>query len=137
MAVSNAPHPGHDEISCNFFSAIPRSRRNTTSVLKRSSLEEMWKPYLPVVPNDDFHAHARERTMRSQPVSSSTPMVSLKLVGHAGWQNGFRSHFYLDPASRTAYIVAYNTDAQDPTQNTRSFDFELRDYLIDHFFNSR
>jgi CubicO group peptidase (beta-lactamase class C family) len=60
------------------------------------------------------------------------------LIGHAGWQNGFRSHFYIDPATHSAYVVAYNTDAQDEPgpvkQNTRSFDFELRDYLIDHFF---
>jgi len=60
---------------------------------------------------------------------------ALKLIGHAGWQNGFRSHFYIDPATRSAYVVAYNTDVLDQKQNTRSFDFELRDYLIDHFFH--
>ncbi len=104
-------------------------------VLKRSSLEEMWKPFLLVVPNDDFQS----RNGASDAVTTSFFVHTdgqLRLIGHAGWQNGFRSHFYLDPSSRTAYIVAYNTDAQDPTQNTRSFDFELRDYLIDHFFNT-
>jgi CubicO group peptidase (beta-lactamase class C family) len=65
---------------------------------------------------------------------------ALKLVGHAGWQNGFRSHFYIDPKTHNAYIVAYNTDAIDEAkggQNTRGFDFELRDYLIDHFFTAK
>ena len=102
-------------------------------VLKRSSLEEMWKPFLPVTPNDDFQSRkgARDEVATSFFVHTDG---ALTLVGHAGWQNGFRSHFYFDPKTRNAYIVAYNTDAQEPQKNTRAFDFELRDYLIDHFF---
>jgi len=42
--------------------------------------------------------------------------------------------FYIDPETRSAYIVAYNTAAMDAAQNTRAIDFELRHYLIDHFF---
>jgi len=120
-------------------------------ILKRASLEEMWKPFLPVAPDDDFQSRkgAQDEVTTSFFVHTDG---QLKLVGHAGWQNGFRSHFYIDPATHSAYIVAYNTDAQDehPTdkgpsagapgdakQNTRSFDFELRDYLIDHFFMER
>jgi CubicO group peptidase (beta-lactamase class C family) len=102
-------------------------------VLKRSSLEEMWKPFLPVVADDDFQSRAGAKDSVAASFFVHTD-GKLRLIGHAGWQNGFRSHFYLDPATRTAYIVAYNTDAQDAAQNTRSFDFELRDYLIDHFF---
>ena len=119
-------------------------------ILKRASLEEMWKPVAPVPPDDDFQSHkgAHDEVTTSFFVHTDG---ALKLVGHAGWQNGFRSHFYIDPATRNAYIVAYNTDAQDDhptdkdpsagapgnaTQNTRSFDFELRDYLIDHFFRN-
>ena len=119
-------------------------------VLKRSSLEEMWKPFLPVAQDDDFQSRigAHDEVTTSFFVHTDG---ALKLVGHAGWQNGFRSHFYIDPKTRSAYVVAYNTDALDdrPTdedlsvgtpvrlksgkQNTRGFDFELRDYLIDHF----
>jgi CubicO group peptidase (beta-lactamase class C family) len=104
-------------------------------VLKRSSLEEMWKPFNPVPPDPDFAS----RPGASDSVTTSFFLHTdgnLRLIGHAGWQNGFRSHFYVDPATRSAYIVVYNTDAQDPNQNTRNFDFELRDYLIDHFFES-
>jgi CubicO group peptidase (beta-lactamase class C family) len=103
-------------------------------VLRRSSLEEMWKPFVRVVPNDDFasRAGAYDDVTTSFFVHSDR---GLHLVGHAGWQNGFRSHFYIDPATRSAYIVVYNTDALDAKQNTRSFDFALRDYLIDHFFS--
>jgi CubicO group peptidase (beta-lactamase class C family) len=103
------------------------------AILKRSSLEEMWKPYLPVVPNEDFASRSGAHDQVAASFFVHTDR-KLRLIGHAGWQNGFRSHFYIDPATRSAYIVAYNTDAQDKTQNTRRFDFELRDELIDHFF---
>jgi CubicO group peptidase (beta-lactamase class C family) len=107
------------------------------AVLKRASLEEMWKPFLPVMPDDDFQSRkgARDEVATSFFVHTDG---ELKLIGHAGWQNGFRSHFYIDLVGHRAYIVAYNTDARDEgkggKQNTRSFDFELRDYLIDHVF---
>jgi CubicO group peptidase (beta-lactamase class C family) len=108
-------------------------------ILKRSSLEEMWKPVLAVVPDEDFESRAGAKDEVAGSFFVHTD-GKLTLVGHAGWQNGFRSHFYIDPKTSSGYIVAYNTDAQDEagagskTQNTRSFDFELRDYLIDHFF---
>jgi len=106
-------------------------------VLKRASLEEMWKPFLPMVSDDFFQSRkgARDEVATSFFVHTDG---DFKLIGHAGWQNGFRSHFYIDPAGHRAYIVAYNTDALDEgknaKQNTRSFDFELRHYLIDHVF---
>ena len=111
-------------------------------ILKRSSLEEMWKPLLPVKADEDFESRvgAQDEVAASFFVHTDG---ELKLIGHAGWQNGFRSHFYLDPKSRSAYVVAYNTDATDQgksagqKQNTRSFDFELRDYLVDHFFRQQ
>jgi CubicO group peptidase (beta-lactamase class C family) len=106
---------------------------NCETALKRSSLEEMWKPFLPVTPDEEFPSRTGARDFVSTSFFEHDD-GKLRLVGHAGWQNGFRSHFYIDPETRSAYIVAYNTDAQDAAQNTRAFDFELRDYLIDHFF---
>jgi CubicO group peptidase (beta-lactamase class C family) len=120
-------------------------------VLKRASLEEMWKPLLPVAPDDDFQSRAGAHDSVASSFFVHTD-GKLTLIGHAGWQNGFRSHFYIDPMTKSAYIVAYNTDAQDDhpadkdssaagpgdaAQNTRGFDFKLRDFLIDHFFASR
>jgi len=102
-------------------------------VLKRSSLEEMWKPFVPVAPDEDFQSRAGAHDEVTTSFFVHTD-GALKLVGHAGWQNGFRSHFYIDAKTRSAYIVAYNTDAVDAKQNTRGFDFALRDYLIDQFF---
>lgn len=103
------------------------------AILKRSSLEEMWRSVLPVTPDADFPSRpgAHDSVAESFFVHSDG---RLTLIGHPGWQNGFRSQINLDPASRSAYIVDYNTDAQDAQQNTRAFNTELRDYLIDHFF---
>ncbi len=68
-------------------------------ILARASLEEMWTPVLP----------------------TGTPGESVGLcfflrdaggtrwVGHSGEQNGFRSRFWLDPASRLGYVVVTNT----------------------------
>ncbi|HEY5255956.1 MAG TPA: serine hydrolase, partial [Acidobacteriaceae bacterium] len=92
-------------------------------------------PIVPVVPDADFPSRpgAHDSVAGSFLVHTDG---KLRLVGKAGWQNGFRSHFYLDPASKSAYIVVYNTDAENSTQNARDFDFQLRDYLIDHFFSA-
>jgi CubicO group peptidase (beta-lactamase class C family) len=116
-----------------FLLGDPAHQAEYDAILKRSSLEEMWKPYLPVVPDDDFVSRAGAHDEVAQSFFVHTD-GKLKLIGHAGWQNGFRSHFYVDPVSHSAYIVAYNTDAQDAGQNTRAFDFALRDYLIDRVF---
>lgn len=116
-----------------FLLGDPAHQSEYDTVLKRSSLEEMWKPFNPVTPDADFASRPGAHDSVTTSFFLHTD-GNLHLIGHAGWQNGFRSHFYINPASRSAYIVVYNTDAQDAQQNTRSFDFDLRDYLIDHFF---
>ena len=103
------------------------------AILKRSSLEEMWRPVLPVTPDADFPSRADAHDSVAESFFVHTD-GHLTLIGHPGWQNGFRSQINLDPVSRSAYIVDYNTDAQDAKQNTRAFNIELRDYLIDSFF---
>jgi CubicO group peptidase (beta-lactamase class C family) len=110
-------------------------------ILKRSSLEEMWQPILPVPPDEDFPS----RPGGKDEVAASFFLHTdhgVRLVGHPGWQNGFRSQLNFDPVHRRGYLVVYNTDAQDSlqnavqntVQNTRTFNIDLRDYLIDHFF---
>ena len=88
----------------------------------------------PIVPDADFPSRAGAHDSMAGSFDVHTD-GKLRLVGKAGWQNGFRSHFYLDPASKSAYIVVYNTDAQEAPQDTRDFNFQLRDYLIDHYFS--
>jgi CubicO group peptidase (beta-lactamase class C family) len=131
----NAPLP--DMIKyIQFLLGDPSQPHRYDVILKRSSLEEMWKPFNPVASDPDFASRPGAEDF----VTTSFFLHidgTLRLIGHAGWQNGFRSHFYINPATHSAYIVAYNTDAQDTHQNTRTFDFALRDYLIDHFFRAK
>jgi CubicO group peptidase (beta-lactamase class C family) len=68
------------------------------AVLKRESLEEMWRTVVPV----------------EGPESMGLSFFLLdlggrKLVGHTGQQAGFRSFLFLDPASGTAVVAATNT----------------------------
>lgn len=105
-----------------------------SEVLKRSSLEEMWRPVLPIA-------------SESLPAPEAAPVkdwIGLaffildrqgqRFIGHSGGQNGFISHIYIQPELKTAYVVAFNTNAANKTQDTRLFDRQLRDYLFDHFF---
>ena len=76
------------------------------TVLKRSSLEEMWKPQLPT-------------TVDANGNSGFTTDVGLiyflnrrdgrTFVGHGGDQNGFISYIDFEPATRQASIVVFNT----------------------------
>jgi CubicO group peptidase (beta-lactamase class C family) len=72
-------------------------------VLKRSSLEEMWQPVLKV-PEDDGAVSMGLAFFLEQRFGKD-------LVAHSGTQNGFLSHFFAHVPSRTAYLVAYNTQA--------------------------
>jgi len=120
-----------------FLLGDPAKETEYSAVLKRSSLEEMWKPLLPITTNDE-----ESRLGLNAQVATSFFVVSegkLKLIGHTGTQNGFKSRFFIDPKSRSGFIVVYNTDAQDESgnaaQNTSRFDAELAQYLAEHFFS--
>jgi CubicO group peptidase (beta-lactamase class C family) len=96
-------------------------------VLGRASLEQMWKP---VVPVED----AGERGAMMGLCFFLEEHGGLPFVAHSGGQNGFISHFYVNVASRTAYAVAFNTVAEpvgpDGLGNTRQVDREVRDYVV-------
>ena len=116
-----------------FLLGDPAHQPAYDAILKRASLEEMWRPLLPVPPDEDFPS----RSGAKDEVASSFFVHTdhgLRLISHPGWQNGFRSQLYLDPAHHRGYLVAYNTDSLDAQQNTRTFNVQLRDSLIDHFF---
>ncbi|HEY3874037.1 MAG TPA: serine hydrolase, partial [Candidatus Kapabacteria bacterium] len=129
----NAPLPDMVKY-LKFLLGDPARQAEYDAILKRSSLEEMWKPILPVVPDADFPSRAGAHDFVAGSFFVHTD-GKVRLIGKSGSQNGFLSNFYLDPTSRKAYIVVYNTDAQDAAQNTLDFDTQLRDYLIDNYFS--
>jgi CubicO group peptidase (beta-lactamase class C family) len=110
-----------------FLSGDASSQARYDGILKRASLEEMWKP---VVPIGDGSSMGLAFFLEQH--------AGLNFIAHSGGQNGFISHFYLQPASRLAYVVAFNTqttsDKQGDARNTRALDATLRDYIVEHFF---
>jgi CubicO group peptidase (beta-lactamase class C family) len=75
-------------------------------VLKRSSLEEMWRP---VLPSSDSEAMG-DSVALSFFVKHLGPY---RLIGHTGSQRGFRAFFYLERGSGTAVVAATNTAPAD------------------------
>lgn len=128
----NAPIPDMVKY-LDFLVGDPAKQAEYDAILKRSSLDEMWKPLLPVPVSEDFPSRAGAHDF----VTTSFFVHEDKgvhLVGHMGWQNGFIAHIYIDPQQKKAYVVNYNTEALDPAQDTRKLNEQLRDWLIDRFF---
>lgn len=111
-------------------------RTANDGVLKRSSIEEMFKPQIRAKSGeggsgDDVQAGLSSFIERYRGV---------ELVGHSGDQNGFISHLYIHRPSRSGYIVSFNTDtssARDPRRTTRAADDDLRDVMIRELFEGR
>ncbi|HEX4949348.1 MAG TPA: serine hydrolase domain-containing protein [Blastocatellia bacterium] len=107
------------------------------AVLKRSSLEEMWQPQLKIEPAAKDGENRKDAMGLTYFIEDN---FGQHFIGHSGGQNGFISHFYLRPDTRTAYIVAFNTHAlgkdsePDTGQNTRTLDREIKDYLFKKVF---
>jgi CubicO group peptidase (beta-lactamase class C family) len=100
-------------------------------VLARASLEEMWRPVVEV---------SRGRAHEDMGLSFFVEERGGRtFVGHYGEQNGFYSHFYLEPATGLAYVVAYNTLASSTASppafgDTPAFDRALAEYMFDKVF---
>jgi CubicO group peptidase (beta-lactamase class C family) len=118
----------------NFLLGDPRRQAGYDEVLKRSSLEEMWRSQvaLPEPPDGRKHKDAMGLTFFIE------DNYDQHFIGHSGGQNGFITHFYLQPDSRAGYIVAFNTHAipteQNKVQDTRALDRELKEFLFERVF---
>jgi CubicO group peptidase (beta-lactamase class C family) len=99
-------------------------------ILKRSSLEEMFRKQLDITSSDSSQLIGAQGTDSIGLGFFRHQEDGRLYIGHGGNQNGFLSHFYLDPLSRTAYLVAFNTDATDSAQNTGKLDLQIRNYLL-------
>jgi CubicO group peptidase (beta-lactamase class C family) len=81
-------------------------------VLKRSSLEEMWKPGQPMV--QSYRSAPSEWMGLSFFVLDSK---DVRLLGHTGSQAGFRSFFYFNPATGAAVVAVFNsTNTSSPAR---------------------
>lgn len=89
-----------------FLSGASRSdtalARRYDTVLRRSSIQEMWRVVVPKGSQDEIPGAVGLSFFLFQ-------RGRVKLVGHTGDQANFRSFFYLRPDTRTAIITVINT----------------------------
>ena len=92
-------------------------------VLKRSSLEEMWKPQLPT----DVDANGNKGfTTDIGLIFFLDKTLGETHLGHGGDQNGFISYIDFDPKKRTATILVFNTNVLYPPNTPQSKDIVSR-----------
>ncbi|MEQ1691600.1 MAG: serine hydrolase domain-containing protein [Gemmatimonas sp.] len=80
------------------------SQANYDHVLSRASLQEMWKP---VVPMTTGYEAASNQHMGLSFFLNGTDQR--RIIGHTGSQAGFRAFFYFNPATSAAVIAVFNT----------------------------
>ena len=122
----------------NFLMGDPRKREVYEQVLKRASLEEMWQPQVSITADAIVTPEGRNRKDAMGLAYFIEDNFGQHFIGHSGSQNGFITHFYLQPDNRTAYIVAFNTHAMPTEKNkspdTRLLDREIKDWLFERIF---
>ena len=95
-------------------------------ILKRSSLEEMWRPQLVIDETDNL----------KRSIGLSFFILEhngIRVVGHTGGQKGFISFIYIDPAREIAVITVFNTSDIPSTgsSKTRELSDKIRDTLFE------
>jgi CubicO group peptidase (beta-lactamase class C family) len=92
-------------------------------ILKRSSLEETWRPQLPTVVDANG---SRGFTTDIGLIFFLNRTPQQTLIGHGGDQNGFLSYIDLDPQRRTASILVVNTTVNLPDNSPPEADVMTR-----------
>ncbi|MGD9588546.1 MAG: serine hydrolase domain-containing protein [Pyrinomonadaceae bacterium] len=81
------------------------------TVLKRSSLEEMWRPNLPALVDANGNTGF---TTDIGLIFFLNRRENRTFIGHGGDQNGFLSYIDFEPATRQASIIVFNTNVIYP-----------------------
>ena len=74
------------------------------AVLPRAVLEQMWQPVVPMA--EGYEADPEQGMGLGFMVRQRGPQ---RIVGHTGFQGGYRSFVYVDPASTRGIVVAFNS----------------------------
>ena len=93
-----------------FLLGDPKRRAEYDLVLKRASLEEMWRPQISA--GEDFTQGRMAETTQSGLSFFIDQRGSLRFVGHNGDQNGFRAYLSLCPDQRLGSLLAFNTETK-------------------------
>ena len=121
----------------NFLIGDPKRQAEYDIVLKRASLEEMFKPVVEVLGQP---ANGRGRKDHMGLSFFLEENFGQRFIGHSGTQNGFRTHIFINPATRSGYIVAFNTwnfgSTADPEGTTNRLDEEVKNFLFEKVFRA-
>lgn len=89
-----------------------RPRVRDAFLLCRATLEEMWTPVVPM--RDGYEADSTQSMGLGFFVRGAG---RARVIGHTGSQAGFRSFFYVNPATKTGIVVVFNTTNEaDPAR---------------------
>ena len=93
-----------------FLIGDPARQADYDLVLRRSSLEEMWRPQ--IAAGEDFTPGRMARTTQSGLNFFIDQDGPIRFVGHNGDQNGFRAYLSLCPDQRAGSLLAFNTETR-------------------------
>ncbi|HEY0629517.1 MAG TPA: serine hydrolase domain-containing protein [Sphingomicrobium sp.] len=113
----NAPLPDMARYVA-FLLGDPRRQAEYDVVLKRSSIEEMWRPQ--IAAGDDFTQGRMAETTQSGLSFFIDQRPAVRFVGHNGDQNGFRAYLSLCPDQRMGSLLAFNTETRGVENSPRN-----------------
>ncbi|MEA1015766.1 serine hydrolase domain-containing protein [Sphingosinicella sp. LY1275] len=105
----NAPMPDMAKYVA-FLIGDPVRQADYDLILKRASLEEMWRPQ--IAAGDDFTQGRMAETTQSGLSFFVDAAGPVRFVGHNGDQNGFRAYLSLCPDQRAGSLLAFNTETR-------------------------
>lgn len=106
----NAPMPDMARYAAFLIGDAGR-RGEYDLILKRSSLEEMWRPQ--IAAGEDFTQGRMATTTQSGLSFFLDRGRSVRFIGHNGDQNGFRAYLSLCPDQRAGTLLAFNTETRE------------------------
>jgi CubicO group peptidase (beta-lactamase class C family) len=102
------------------------------TVLRRSSLEEMWTPQIRATEGEGVNGAGASAALSF----FVEQWDGVELIGHSGDQNGFISHLYLHRPSRTGWLISMNTDttrSKDGSRpGSRDVDMTVRRLMLEN-----
>jgi CubicO group peptidase (beta-lactamase class C family) len=106
----NAPLPDMAKYVA-FLLGDPARRAEYDLVLRRSTLEEMWRPQISA--GADFSQGRMATTTQSGLNFFIDAEGPVRFVGHNGDQNGFRAYLSLCPDQHAGSLLAFNTETRE------------------------
>jgi len=106
----NAPMPDMARYVA-FLLGDPARAADHDLVLRRASLEEMWRPQISA--GEDFTQGRMAATTMSGLSFFVDEGRRVRFVGHNGDQNGFRAYLSLCPDQRAGTLLAFNTETRE------------------------